>query len=80
MSERVIQASEIAEYVYCRRAWWLRRTIGAEAPQVEEMTAGTAYHRAHGAAVDRANVVQQTALVLVFLAVGILVFWLIQVL
>ena len=25
MSDQLIRASEIAEYVYCHRAWWLRR-------------------------------------------------------
>lgn len=49
-----IRASEIGEYVYCHRAWWLRRQ-GYESVNAREMAAGTALHERHGQAVIRAG-------------------------
>jgi CRISPR/Cas system-associated exonuclease Cas4 (RecB family) len=44
----MIRASEVAEYVYCARAWWLRRVTG-QAPEGQERRAlGNARHVAHG--------------------------------
>lgn len=37
-----ITASEIAEYVYCPRGWWLR--INGNTKPTAAMTVGTAYH------------------------------------
>ena len=44
----VIRASEIGEYVYCARAWWLRRVAGLEPAGHEQREYGTALHRRHG--------------------------------
>lgn len=44
--EEMVSASELGEYVYCRRAWWLRRIIGV-APDVtarSAMDAGSLWH------------------------------------
>lgn len=71
MSERIIRASEIAEYLYCRRAWWLSHVVGYEVEENEAMAAGSAYHRQHGAWVWRARLARWLAYVLVFLAVAI---------
>ncbi len=54
MSEEPIQASEIAEYVFCRRAWYLRRQ-GVKSANVREMRAGASYHQAHGRLVRKAQ-------------------------
>jgi CRISPR/Cas system-associated exonuclease Cas4 (RecB family) len=80
MSDELIRASEIAEYVYCRRSWWLRRVAGYHSGNVREMTAGTAYHQQHGQVVAEASWWQRSALILIFLAVALLVFALIQLL
>lgn len=45
---RVIRASEIGEYLYCRRAWWLRHVQGQASANVRDMAAGTAAHARHG--------------------------------
>lgn len=44
----IIRASEIGEYVYCARAWWLRRVAGLEPAGRERRERGTALHRRHG--------------------------------
>ena len=47
----IIRASEMGEYVYCARAWWLRRVAGLEPAGHERRELGTALHRRHGRAV-----------------------------
>ncbi|MFL6230948.1 MAG: hypothetical protein ACJ741_19405 [Pyrinomonadaceae bacterium] len=57
MAERgkLIRASEIGEYVYCARAWWLR-VEGVEAGGWSEARErGTAWHREHGRGVASAR-------------------------
>ena len=41
---KYITASEIGEYVYCKRAWWLR--LGGEYQPTPAMVRGNAYHNA----------------------------------
>jgi CRISPR/Cas system-associated exonuclease Cas4 (RecB family) len=78
MSDKLIRASEIAEYVYCRRSWWLRRVGGYRSRNVREMAAGTAYHQQHGQVVAEASWWQRAALILLFLAVVLIIFALVQ--
>ncbi|MGB8645915.1 MAG: hypothetical protein WCF84_11810 [Anaerolineae bacterium] len=77
---RVIRASEIGEYVYCHRAWWLGRVVGIENANRAELEAGIARHQAHGRGVRRAFWLRRAALVLVLVAVVLaallLVLWL----
>jgi hypothetical protein len=68
---RVIRASEIGEYVYCHRAWWLGRVKGVENVNRTQMEAGVVRHRAHGQTVRRAELLQRAAYLLALLAVGI---------
>jgi len=44
----MIRASEVGEYVYCARAWWLRRVAGEEPEGHERRELGTLMHEAHG--------------------------------
>lgn len=44
----MIRASEVGDYVYCARAWWLRRVAGEEPEGQERRDLGTAAHEAHG--------------------------------
>ncbi len=75
---RVIRASEIGEYVYCHRAWWLGRVIGVENANRTELEAGIARHQAHGRTVRLALIMRQAAIVLVLAAVliGLVLLWL----
>jgi CRISPR/Cas system-associated exonuclease Cas4 (RecB family) len=47
----MIRASEIGEYVYCARAWWLRRAAGLEPEGSERRERGVLLHKRHGRAV-----------------------------
>lgn len=44
---RVIRASEINAYLYCRRAWWYGLQ-GIPSENQPEMAAGSLHHRSHG--------------------------------
>ena len=43
MPPRVIRASEIGEYLFCKRAWWLR-SQGMQSENRKALAAGTAEH------------------------------------
>lgn len=68
MSERVIRASEIGQYVYCARAWWLNRVQGLDPANIEELALGRDFHAEHGRAVAGAQRLHRWALILVGLA------------
>ena len=65
-----IRASEIADYVYCNRSWWLRRTYNMRSFGAQEMRRGTAFHEEHGRSVRRAIWINRLAYFLLILAVG----------
>lgn len=45
-AERFVSASELAEYAYCRRAWWLRAVQGVEGEgESQRFDQGRASHR-----------------------------------
>lgn len=62
-NRRTIRASEIGEYVFCHRAWWLHQIQGVESANRDLMNAGTLHHQAHGHAVIRSNVLQRAAVI-----------------
>ncbi|WP_322513078.1 hypothetical protein [Chloroflexus sp.] len=43
----IIRASELGEYYYCARAWWLRRVAGQETEGAERRAFGTMSHARH---------------------------------
>ncbi len=57
---RVIRASEIGAYAYCRKAWW-HRLQGVQSENQTEMDAGTAYHAGHGGQVVMAGLLRFVA-------------------
>lgn len=70
--EDIIRASEIGEYAYCARAWWLRRVKGRSSANVASMQRGQARHRAHGRQVERYHLRQRLAIIVLLLAVALL--------
>jgi len=61
---RVIRASEIGEYVFCHRAWWLRHMQGYESANVRELAEGTAVHAEHGRWVSATSAMRGLAILL----------------
>jgi len=45
---RVVRASELGEYLYCRRAWWLHQVRGYASSEGQRLAEGTAAHGGHG--------------------------------
>ncbi|NTV63365.1 MAG: hypothetical protein HGA65_07480 [Oscillochloris sp.] len=69
---QMIRASEVAEYVYCARAWWLRRVAGEEPEGQERRALGTLRHARHSRAVAVSGALIWLAGLL--LAAGLLLF------
>lgn len=78
MSYSWIRASEIGEYVYCRRSWWLRRVRAVPTTHVTRMQAGTQYHARHGQLVETSSWLRRLAYAAIFCAVALLVFQLLS--
>jgi 3-mercaptopyruvate sulfurtransferase SseA len=68
----VIRASELGEYVYCARAWWLRRVQGVASRNVAALNRGQQAHDRHGSAVTAVQTQRRVALLLAMLALLLL--------
>lgn len=73
---KVIRASEIGSYFYCRRAWWYRRQ-GVESENQTELATGTELHRQHGRKVLAAGLLRTLGLLLLLTALVLLVAYLV---
>jgi CRISPR/Cas system-associated exonuclease Cas4 (RecB family) len=74
--QRFVNASELNDFLYCRRAWAFRRA-GAASAREPERQAGTAYHVQHGEKVatgERTGMLSRALLVIgaVLLLLGLL--------
>ncbi len=69
---RYRRASEIGEWYYCHRAWWLHHVRGFEPANRGALRRGVAAHAAHGAAVGRAAWLRRVALLLLLAALALL--------
>lgn len=69
---RLIRASEIGEYQYCRRAWWLRAVEGLTPDNHERLQAGSAQHSRHGRRVTTSAVVLVAGLLLLAISLAAL--------
>jgi hypothetical protein len=45
---QVLRASEIGNYAYCERGWWLSRVMGLPSAHAERMALGEQDHYSHG--------------------------------
>jgi len=71
----VIRASEIGNYLYCRRAWWYRKQ-GFKSENQAELASGTELHRRHGRQVIASGLTRTVAIVLLLAALILLVaYW-----
>lgn len=70
---RVIKASEIGSFLFCRRAWWYRRQ-GMKSGNTARLAAGTRRHQQHSTRLAAAGWLQTAALMLLMLAVGLVVY------
>jgi CRISPR/Cas system-associated exonuclease Cas4 (RecB family) len=68
-TSQVIRASELGEYAYCARAWWLGRVLGYRPVNLERLAAGEAAHLQHGQKVVSSRRLQRWAYVVLALAV-----------
>lgn len=66
----VLRASEVREYVFCARAWWLRRVIGLEPDKRQRtyMEHGTLLHKRHGLIVKLSSFFLLVSIMLLILA------------
>lgn len=66
---RAVRASEIGEYVFCHRAWWLHQVQGHTSANVRQLEAGTATHARHSRQVSVSRGLRALALLLLLAAV-----------
>jgi hypothetical protein len=78
MSDQWIRASEISNYVYCRRAWWLQRKHGRTSQNVRELNAGSHHHQQHGRSLVYATWGRRLAYGLLFVLVAYVTFQLLM--
>jgi hypothetical protein len=70
---RLIRASEVGEYVFCRRAWWLHHVRGIEPADRVSLEKGVAQHREHGQIVQSVNILQCAAVIFLGIALSLAV-------
>jgi hypothetical protein len=69
----IIRASEIGEYIFCARAWWLGRVKGYRSVNLAAMRRGMVEHRRHGRMVEGYHRLRRVAIALLLLAGAVLV-------
>ncbi len=71
--ERFVSASELGEYAYCRRAWWLRAVRGVTSEvQGERFAAGHSAHERHAWGLRVARLLVLIAIVALAVATAVL--------
>ncbi len=76
----VIRASEISQYAFCARSWWLQRVRGYRSSNLAAMDRGAARHRRHGRSVEGYHLLRRLAMALLVLAGVSLLVWLLLIL
>lgn len=71
-SPSVIRASEIGQWIYCQRAWWLNRQGYANQNQ-SHLEAGIVAHEQHARDVAKAHVTREIARYLLVLSFLLLI-------
>ena len=74
---KYVRASEMSEYTFCARAWWLRREGVTPTLGGERRAAGKDWHEQHGRSVERARRLRLVASLCVYAALAVAVLLLI---
>ena len=74
--DQVVRASELGQYAYCAKAWWLGSVEGVPSANVREMDAGQSAHEQHGQTVQLAAWLNRAGLALVALGLVMLALFL----
>lgn len=74
MSDQWIRASEIGDYLYCRRSWWLKRSRGIASQNVRELARGAQHHQQHGQLVQQSVWLRRAAYLLIFVVVALVTY------
>lgn len=73
----IVTASEIGEFVYCAKAWYLKRC--GETGESENLEEGLTFHGKHGALVSHAERLNRAgkslAAIAVLLLIALLLLW-----
>src|SRR5262245_12557835 len=67
----IIDASEVGEFVYCAKSWYLKRC--GEIPRGSRLEEGAAFHEKHEATVSRATRLRKVGEWLLFIGFFLLV-------
>jgi hypothetical protein len=70
-----ITASQVGQYAYCARAWWLGTVEGRPSANVALLAEGSQGHRRHGRQVSLALTLRRIAWASLALAVLALTLW-----
>lgn len=74
MIDQWIQASEISDYLYCNRSWWLKRRKGVQTVQTREIQRGVGHHQKHGRLLQQSLWAKRVAYMLLFVVVAYITF------
>ena len=73
-SKRIIRASELGQYVYCPKAWWLGGVLGVKSTNTQALQHGVSVHQAHGRQIVFSRVLLIAAAAVFVLALFVLIF------
>jgi CRISPR/Cas system-associated exonuclease Cas4 (RecB family) len=76
---KVIRASEIGTYLFCKRAWWYQLQ-GYSSENEDELIGGSEFHHQHGQVVAKSSRLKLSAFVALILAILTAAVWIIQLL
>lgn len=63
-----LTASQVGEYVFCHRAWWLHHVRGHAPADSARLSRGRSAHATHGALVRWARILRRSAALFVLIA------------
>jgi len=76
--DHVIRASELGQYTFCAKAWWLGSVEGVPSANVREMDAGHSAHEQHGRTVLLSAWLGRVGMAMVGLGLALLVLFLLM--